>query len=158
MSRMNFCANIYNSTRSVKIMKFNKLVPEMSVSDYEKSLTFYTKILGFKIEYQRKNFSFLSFEGSQIMIEKVNNTWKTADLEYPFGRGMNLQIEVEDIQQILASLKKHNYFLFRVPSENWYEKDNILLGNREFLVQDPDGYLLRFAQDIGVKKKNQHSL
>ena len=27
----------------------------------------------------------------------------------------------------------------------------ILLGNKEFLVQDPDGYLLRFSEDLGEK-------
>ena len=30
-------------------------------------------------------------------------------------------------------------------------KENQLLSNREFLVQDPDGYLLRFFQDLGAK-------
>ena len=32
--------------------------------------------------------------------------------------------------------------------ENWYRQDDKLLGNREFLIQDPDGYLLRFFEDI----------
>jgi len=34
-------------------MKFNKLIPELSVSDFKKSIDFYTKIIGFKMEYQR---------------------------------------------------------------------------------------------------------
>jgi catechol 2,3-dioxygenase-like lactoylglutathione lyase family enzyme len=61
------------------MMKFNKLIPELSVSDIDKSLKFYVDILGFKIEYQRKetSFVFLSFQGSQIMIEKINNFWNT---------------------------------------------------------------------------------
>ena len=29
---------------------------------------------------------------------------------------------------------------------------NKLLGNKEFLVQDPDGYLLRFSEDLGEKE------
>lgn len=33
-----------------------------------------------------------------------------------------------------------------------YRQDNKLLGNKEFLVQDPDGYLLRFAEDLGEKE------
>mgnify|MGYP001180352469 CR=1 FL=1 len=133
-------------------MKFNKLIPELSVSNFNNSLNFYTKILSFKIEYERKDFAFLSFQGSQIMIEKINNHWKTAKLKFPFGRGINFQIEVKNINPIIKSLKKNDYSLFRETKENWYKKENELLGNREFLVQDPDGYLLRFAQDIGVKK------
>ena len=67
-------------------MYFNKIIPELSVTNLEKSLSFY-KTVGFKIEYER------------------------------------------------------------------YRQDNKLLGNREFLVQDPDGYLLRFSEDLGEKEK-----
>lgn len=134
-------------------MRFNKLVPELSVSNFEKSLEFYKKILGFKVEYQREKskFAYLSFQGSQIMIEEVNDNWKTGDLEYPFGRGINFQIEVKDIEPIVRSLKKNKCNLFRNSKDNWYRKANKLLGCREFLMQDPDGYLLRFSQNIGTK-------
>jgi catechol 2,3-dioxygenase-like lactoylglutathione lyase family enzyme len=135
-------------------MKFNKLIPELSVSDFEKSLEFYTKILGFKVEYTREKFAFLSLQRSQIMIEEINNHWKTGELEYPFGRGINFQIEIKDINPILQSLKKNKHALFKNPQDKWYRKANKLLGCREFLVQDPDGYLLRFSQDIGTKDVN----
>ncbi|MBW2995281.1 VOC family protein [Candidatus Woesearchaeota archaeon] len=127
-------------------MKFNKLVPELSVSDFEKSLEFYIK-LGFKVEYTREKFAFLSLEGSQIMIEEANDTWKTGELEHPFGRGINFQIEVKDIKKILKALKEHA--LFREPEDHWYKVKDKQIGCREFLVQDPDGYLLRFSENIG---------
>ncbi len=134
-------------------MKFNKLIPELSVSNFEKSLKFYTEILGFKIEYKRdeSKFAMISFQGSQMMIEEVNNNWSTGKLEYPFGRGINFQIEVDKIQPILDNLKKHNYPIFIEPKEKWYRQDDQLLGNKEFLIKDSDGYLLRFVQDIGTK-------
>jgi len=133
-------------------MKFNKLIPELSVINFEKSLNFYTKILGFKVEYTREKFAFLSLEGSQIMIEEVNDTWKTAELEYPLGRGINFQIEVKDIEPIVKSLEKNKYNLFKKPKDNWYKVEDKLIGCKEFLVQDIDGYLLRFSQNIGIKK------
>jgi len=138
-------------------MKFNKLIPELSVSNFEKSIKFYTEIIGFKIEYKRdeSKFAMLSFQGSNIMIEEINNNWSTGKLEHPFGRGVNLQIEVDKIQPILNNLQKNNYPLFMEPKENWYRKNNQLLGNKEFLIQDPDGYLLRFAEDLGHKKLNK---
>ena len=138
-------------------MKFNKLIPELTVSDIKKSLEFYTKILGFKIEYQREEdkFAFLSYQGAQIMIEQnLNSDWQTGKLEKPFGRGINFQIEVNDILPILDSLKKHKYSMKKEPMENWYRKDNELIGNKEFLVMDPDGYLLRFSEDLGTKPVN----
>jgi catechol 2,3-dioxygenase-like lactoylglutathione lyase family enzyme len=136
-------------------MKFNKLIPELCVSDLKKSLHFYIRVLGFKLEYRReeKQFAFVSYEGSQIMLEEnPNSKWKTAKLEYPFGRGVNFQIEVKDIPPILKRLKKNKYKLKIPPKENWYRKNGKLLGVREFLVTDPDGYLLRFSQVIGTKE------
>jgi len=136
-------------------MKFNKLIPELCVSSIGKSLHFYKDVLGFKIEYQREGpkFAFLSFEGSQLMLEEnLDSSWNAGKLEYPFGRGINLQIEVKNLEPILARLKKSKYPIKLMPKENWYEQGKNLLGVREFLVLDPDGYLLRFSQSIGSKK------
>ena len=46
-------------------MKFNKLIPELSVSNMENSKQFYLK-LGFKIMYERKEdkFVFIEFQGN----------------------------------------------------------------------------------------------
>lgn len=79
------------------------------------------------------------------------NKWELAPLTYPFGNGINFQLEVSNIDIIYNSLKSNNYKIIFDIEENWYRQDNKLLGNKEFLVQDPDGYLLRFSQDIGQK-------
>ena len=129
------------------------LVPELIVFDFQKSLNFYTKILGFKIEYDRpeKKFALLSFGNSQLMINQRNGVWETDKLEYPLGRGVNFQIECSNVDLLIEKLKNNNFELFQEVEENWYRKDNKELGNREFLVQDPDGYLLRFAQNLGER-------
>jgi catechol 2,3-dioxygenase-like lactoylglutathione lyase family enzyme len=134
-------------------MDFNRLIPELSASHFEKSLSFYTDILGFQIEYQRSEnqFAFLSYQGSQIMLKQGNEAWKTGELEYPFGRGIHIQMLVDDIEVIARSLKAHGYPLMVEPGEHWYRKDDLLLGLREFLVMDPDGYLLRFSQRAGTR-------
>ena len=83
-------------------MKFNRLIPELSVSNIEKSKNFYMNTLGFKLEYERTKdkFAFLSLGEAQIMIEEVNGYWNTDKLEYPFGRGVNFQIEVNNLEEI----------------------------------------------------------
>lgn len=50
----------------------NPLIPELIVSDLQRSLDFYCQVLGFKIEYQRPEdkFAFLSYHGSQLMLEQ----------------------------------------------------------------------------------------
>lgn len=134
-------------------MNFNKLIPELSVSNIKQSIQFYQDTLGFTIEYSRPKdkFYFLSSEGSQIMLEEINNTWLTGELEYPFGRGVNFQIEVCDVSALVERLVEANIPLFRPPKESWYRVDDIDYGQIEFLVQDPDGYLLRFIQSIGAR-------
>ena len=131
-------------------MKFTPLIPELSVSNFERSLKFYIDILGFKIEYDRPqdHFAFLSMDGAQLMIEQINGHWQTASLEHPFGRGINFQIEVRDIEPMLKRLNQAGHKLFKGPHEEWYQVKNIKKGQRQFLVADLDGYLLRFFQTL----------
>ena len=135
-------------------MYFNKIIPELSVSNLEKSLKFY-KTIGFKIEYERpeNKFVFLSLGEIQFMLQEIseNDKWDVAPLTYPFGNGINFQLEVENVDKIYNLLKENNYKITFEIEENWYRQDDKLLGNKEFLVQDPDGYLIRFSEDLGTK-------
>ena len=136
----------------MKIMKFNALVPELYVSDYNKSLHFYIDILGFKLEYDRTNpnFAFLSHGEAQLMIQEQElSDDHTGSLKYPYGRGINFEIETPDITDIINSLKKYNYSLKKELKE--YQRkiaNGVLLGSREIQVLDPDGYFLRFSEKI----------
>ena len=98
-------------------MRFNNILPELYVIDFKKSLNFYTNILGFKLEYERPDplFAFLSYQGSQLMIQQEDNdeVWHNGKPEYPFVRGINFQIETDDVQKIIDSLAKNNYPLKR---------------------------------------------
>lgn len=136
-------------------MYFNKIIPELSVTNLKKSIEFY-KTIGFKIEYERveDKFAFLSMGEIQFMLQEIteNDKWDVAPLSYPFGNGINFQLEVESVDKIYNSLKKNNNKIAFEIEENWYRKDNKLLGNKEFLIQDPDGYLLRFSEDLGEKE------
>lgn len=134
-------------------MKWNQMIPELDVFNLAESLHFYTNIIGFKIVYniEEDKFAFLQFEDVQLMIQEIdkeNNKWGTGKLEYPLGIGINFQIDVTNIDEIYNRLKNSDYKIFVEMEDHWYRKDNILMGCREFLVQDPNGYLLRFSQDL----------
>jgi len=135
-------------------MKFLPILAEFYVTDFSKSLHFYVDIIGFKVEYQRQkpNFAFLSYSGSQIMIQELAPGEKEIEkLEYPFGRGINFQIETKSVQKIITSLDKNNFPLKRAIKDSWYQAGDKSYGCREILVQDPDGYILRFSEAIGEK-------
>jgi len=134
-------------------MEWNQMIPELDVFDLEKSLNFYTKLIGFEIVYTREEdrFAFLQMEKVQLMIQELdleNNKWQVAKLEYPLGNGINFQIDVNNIDEIYGRLKESNYTIFVQMEEHWYRKDNVLMGCKEFLVQDPNGYVLRFSEDL----------
>ena len=131
-------------------MKFNSLIPELSVTDIEKSKKFYIDILGFSISYERPDdkFAFISLGDAQIMIEQINDYWATASFEYPFGRGINFQIEVDDVAKIRSRLVQNDIALFRDVCEECYEANGVQYMCKELLVQDPDGYLLRFSESL----------
>lgn len=134
-------------------MEWNQMIPGFDVFDLEESLNFYVNLIGFNIEYERKEdkFAFLLLEKVQIMIQEIdfgNNKWGTGELKYPLGMGINFQIDVTNIDEIYNRLKKNNYKIFVDIEDHWYRKDNIEMGCREFLVQDPNGFLLRFSQDL----------
>ena len=132
-------------------MYWNKIIPELSVSNLEKSLNFY-KTAGFKLEYDRpeNKFAFISLGKIQFMLQEIsdNDKWTVAPLTHPFGNGINFQLEVNNLDEIYNNFKNNNYKIAFDMEENWYRQDDKLLGNREFLIQDPDGYLLRFFEDI----------
>lgn len=136
----------------------NTLVPEFAVSDFAVSKSFYCDILGFACEYERpeEGFAYLSLGNAELMIDQIGagRTFDDGHLpnRYPFGRGLNVQIEVPEISKLINPLSISGYPLYLEPEDKWYRKEEKEVGNRQFVVADPDGYLLRFFQSLGTRQ------
>ena len=128
-------------------MKFNSLIPELTVSDILRTRQFYEEILGFQVEYERPEdrFLFVSLEGNQLMLEEENGNWNTGFLEYPYGRGVNFEMTVSDVDGLYQRVLAAGLQPFRSLRISRYRKDGEEIVQKEFLIQDPDGYLLRFT-------------
>ncbi|AVO46056.1 bleomycin resistance protein [Phreatobacter cathodiphilus] len=136
------------------------LVPELVVTDLDRSLAFWLDVMGFRIRYQRPEhrFAYLMRGAAHVMLVERRppdhargETWTGGALEPPFGRGINFQIQVDDVGPALALLAQKNWPLFREPRDAWYRKDDVEVGQREVMFQDPDGYLVRFGQFLGQR-------
>ena len=128
-------------------MDFNNLIPELSVFDILQTKNFY-KELGFKIEYERQKekFIFMSFQDSQFMFEQIHDEgWNTGELIYPLGRGINFSIAVEDVEELYKLVKTLNFEIYKELTRNKYQVNGTEETQIEFLIQDPNGYLLRFT-------------
>lgn len=134
----------------------NKLVPELIVTDLPRSLQFWTNLIGFDVAYQRpeEGFAYLDLHGAQIMLEQHNSVeqqWLSAELVVPFGRGINLQIEVTCVDSVIERLQTAQWPLFLQREVVWYRAGDKEIGQCQFLVQDPDGYLVRLVENLGER-------
>lgn len=135
-----------------------KLVPELYCAQLTRSLRFYLEVLGFEVLYQRmeESFAYLQREGAELMLEEPRGrVFLAGPLEYPYGRGVNLQIEVSDIANLYAAVERSRSTIVLPLEDKWYRRDDTEEGNRQFVVQDPDGYLLRFFQSLGSRPSSR---
>jgi catechol 2,3-dioxygenase-like lactoylglutathione lyase family enzyme len=137
-------------------MAFNPppLIPELDVSDLEGSLAVYVDVLGFRCHVSRPEdrFVYLIRERVHLMLEEAHGPGRrfgSASLEFPFGRGINLQIEVTDVEALYAKVQRSGLAIPIGLEDRWYRQGQEEAGNRQFVVADPDGYLLRFFSDLG---------
>ena len=125
------------------------LTPELYVTDLDASLAFYCGPLEFRLGYDRPAERFASLKRgaiSPMLQEPVGRTWLTAPLEPPFGRGMNLQIMVEDVRSLYAACEDAGANIFLPLETKAYQRRDDTVSQTQFVVQDPDGYLIRLAQ------------
>jgi len=131
------------------------LIPEMYCSDIHRSMLFYVDVLGFDVLFQRTEdkFAFLALGEAHLMLEQADTGRKflTGPLERPFGRGIHLMIEVPNVVSMYAGVTTDGAPIALELEEKWYRTGDELTGQRQFVVEDPDGYLLRFFQSLGRK-------
>ena len=144
------------SARSVATtFAWARLVPELLVTNVNESLHFWRDLCGFRVAFDRlyEGFAYLDLDGAQIMLEERGRSrnWVTGPLATPLGRGINFQISVASIQPILQALEKARWPLFMAPEQKWYRTGIVESGVNQFLVQDPDGYLIRFSAPMGER-------
>ena len=131
------------------------LVPELAVTDYEASKRFWCDLVGFSLRYERpeEGFGYLVLGSAHLMLDQINwgRTWATGALEAPLGRGINLEIQVASLDAAWERLTQAQWPIFVEPEEKWYRAGDVEIGVRQFLIQDPDGYLVRLQEEIGER-------
>jgi len=146
----------------VSLAQHAGLVPELYVSDLARSLRFYIDLLGFAVAYERPEhrFAALSLGAARIMLEQLRATtpatsaeiaqgeWRTATLERPFGRGINLEVACDDVAAIAVRLAAAAYPALVELHEKSYRVGENDVHVRQLVVADPDGYLIRPSQRL----------
>jgi catechol 2,3-dioxygenase-like lactoylglutathione lyase family enzyme len=130
-----------------------RLVPELDVTDLERSLAFYRGVLGFAVRYDRPEeaFAYLELDGAELMLQAAagpGRRFRTADLDVPFGRGVNFQLEVDDVDAVLRRVREQGTPIMVEPEMRRYRVGESDVINHQIVVADPDGYLWRCFADV----------
>jgi uncharacterized glyoxalase superfamily protein PhnB len=127
-----------------------KLTPNLLVSSVERSLAFYEQQLGFARGItvpDRSPFVFGSVTSGPVEI--FFNDHSTVTKENPRlagqalgGSGNSMFIEVEGVDAFHDQISNRVRIVMPIVTQ-WY-------GMREFAIEDPDGYVITFAERTGV--------
>jgi uncharacterized glyoxalase superfamily protein PhnB len=125
--------------------ELKKLTPNLVVSNVERSMAFYRDVLGFKVDVTVPDASPYVFASVQSgPVEIFLNAPEPALAEYPafkdrpIGGTLTLFIDVADIARVYESLQSRVKVTMPI-EKKWY-------GVTEFAFEDPDGYVLTFAE------------
>jgi uncharacterized glyoxalase superfamily protein PhnB len=129
-------------------LKASKLTPNLIVSSVERSLAFYTEVLGFARAMtvpDQSPFVFASVTSGDVEI--FFNDKSTVAKENPQfaglsigGGGNTMFIEVEQVDALHDRITSLASIVMAIHTQ-WY-------GMREFAITDPDGYVITFAERV----------
>ena len=129
-------------------MKFQKLTPNLVVRDVAASMDFFRTVLGFQPAMKVPDeppyvFGSVTNGGVEIFF----NDHKAVAEDYPalvarpIGGTLTLFIEVEGIEEILASVQNSGAKITMPLKEQFY-------GMREFAFEDPEGWVVTIAERV----------
>jgi uncharacterized glyoxalase superfamily protein PhnB len=128
---------------------FTKLTPNLVVANVERSLAFYVDTLGFSRGLtvpDASPFVFASVTGGAVEI--FFNDAATATKEYPafanrpIGATATMFIEMQGVDVLHDRLKASVKIVMPLVTQFY--------GLREFAIEDPDGYVITFAERVGA--------
>jgi len=118
---------------------------ELFTSDMEKSVNFYTEVLGFTMEGEKINRSYQPVKKGNVVIG-IGPISKLSKDHYfnpnlknmRKGYGVEIVLEVKNIQKVYEQVKSNGYPIHGpLTMQNW--------GLEDFRLIDPDGYYLRIT-------------
>jgi uncharacterized glyoxalase superfamily protein PhnB len=127
---------------------FNKLTPNLIVANVERSLAFYIDTLGFERGLtvpDESPFVFASVTSGPVEI--FFNDAATAVKEYPafagkpIGATGTMFVEMQGVDALHERIKPAAKLVMPLETKFY--------GMREFAVEDPDGYVITFAERVG---------
>ena len=120
------------------------IAPELFVRDIDASLRFYVEQLGFRTVRREAGFAVVSLGDAHLLLATPDETvqamanWLAAG---PRGVGVHIRIMVDAVDALYQRASASSATVVQGLDDRAY-------GLRDFIIADPDGFLLRFASPI----------
>ncbi len=129
--------------------KLAPVAPEFFVRDVDASVAFYVDVLGFTLVRAEPDggvpstFAVVVRGAAEFMLahEAFLGSETRAALPYPRAAGVDVRLMVEDVDAVYAGVVAAGGRIVLPLKDQEY-------GLRDFIVADPDGFRIRFAQRI----------
>lgn len=117
-------------------MRYSDLRPILRTDQFEETITFYTKLLGFTLGGKSEDWASLHKDEVEIMVSKPNQ-------HTPFAKPAftgSLYFTIDDVDGLWKKLKGK--------VDICYEPEDFEWQMREFAIYDINGYTLQFGQPM----------
>ena len=121
---------------AVASFKIHKMSPQLLVADLERCLDFYTKILGFDLDFRYEDFyAGISKDGCSIHLKEGNPTSEKGREE---SEKLDIVFAVEGIEDLYQDIARRPVGIG--------QPLRVMPYGKEFYITDPDGHVIAFSE------------
>lgn len=133
------------------MMRLKKLTPNLMVDDVNKTVRFYQEVLGFKLVMSVPqegvfNWAMVQHGDVHLMFQETKNLIAEYPVlkDTPMGGGLTFYIKVRNVKGLYNKIKNQANIVV--------DLHKTFYGAEEFAIQDINGFVLTFADDVGVEE------
>ena len=120
--------------------KIKKMSPQFLVTDIERSIEFYTKKLGFELEFRYEDFYAGIIKDNYSIHLKSGNPSNEERKSKKENIDLDIVFSVEGVEDLYEEFANKSVEIIQPLCDRPYGK--------EFYIADPDGYILAFLEEV----------
>lgn len=119
--------------------RIKQMSPQLIVADIDRSVEFYTKNLGFDVDFRYEDFYAAVIKDSFSIHLKLGKPFQQERKSKRNNEDLDIVFSVEEIETLYEELSNKSVAITQTLREMSY--------GREFYIADPDSYIIAFLQN-----------
>jgi len=125
---------------TIRSSKIKKMSPQILVTDISRSIEFYTKKLGFNVDFLYEDFYAGIIKNGYSIHLKLGKPSTKERKNKRENEDLDIVFSVEDVEDLYTELVNKSVEITQPLRDRPYGK--------EFYIADPDGYILAFLEEV----------